>query len=154
MNHEGAPGSERSERAADEQNAAGGEDSHHLRACVGGIRKRTDEIEDGAEAKRAAERSKGFHGRVIDRREEEDEACLAETFDGHLRREFDGNAESFENIGGAAARGDGAVAMFGDSGSGSGGNECGSAGNVEGLRPTAASADAVDEIVPLIRSKG
>jgi type II secretory pathway predicted ATPase ExeA len=56
---------------------------------------------------------------VIKRREEEDEASFAETLDGEFRREFNGHAKSFEHIGCAAARSDGAVAVLGNAGSGS-----------------------------------
>jgi len=154
MDDEGAPGSERGERASDEQDAAGSKDSDDLRARVGGIGEWTDEIEDGAEAKRATERTEGFHGRVIERREEEDEACFAKTLDSQLRREFNGHAESFENIGGAAARSDGAVAMLGDVGAGSGSNERCTTRNVEGLWAAASGTDAVDEFRSFRFGKG
>ena len=145
VDHEGAPGSERRERAADEQNAAGSENANDLSARVGRIGERTNEVEDGAEAERAAQRSESLHGRVIKRREEKDEAGFAETFDGQLWRELDGHAESLKNIGSAAARGDGAIAVLGNAGAGGCGNERGSAGDVEGLRTAAAGADTVDE---------
>ena len=146
VHDEGAFGSERRQRAAHEQHAAGREHADHLGARVGGIGERADEIEDGAEAERAAKRPQGLHGRVIERREEEDEAGLAQAFDGQFGRELDGHAESLEHVGSAAARGDCAVAVLGDVGSGGCGHQRGAAGDVEGLRTAAAGADAVDQL--------
>ena len=146
VDNERAPGAERRQRAADEKNAAGSEHPDDLRARVGRIGERADQVEDGAKAERAAKRTESLHGRVIERREEEDEAGFAQTFDGQLRRKFNGDAESLEDIGSAAARSDGAVAVLGDAGSGGCGNERGSTGNVEGLRTTAAGADTIDEL--------
>jgi len=83
------------------------------------------------------------------RREEEDEAGFAETLDGQLRREVDRDAESFKYVGSAAARSDGAIAMLGDAGSGGRSNERGTAGDVEGLRAAATSADTVDKLIAL-----
>ena len=91
---------------------------------------------------------------MIERREEKDEAGFAETLDGEFRREFDGNAESLENVGSAAARGDGAIAVLGDARSGGCGNERGTAGDVEGLRAAAAGADAIDELRSFLSEKG
>ena len=88
------------------------------RTRVGRVGERTDQVEDCPEAECAAKRAQSLHGRVIERREEKDEACFAETFDGEFRRKLDGNAESFKHIGCAAARSDGAVAVLGDACSG------------------------------------
>ncbi len=86
-----------------------------------------------------------LHRGVIERRVEEDEAGFAQAFDGEFGREVDGNAEGFEDVGCSAERGDGAIAMLGDLGSGGCGNEGCAAGDVEGEWTTAAGADAVDK---------
>ena len=54
-------------------------------------------------------------------------------------------AEGFENVGGAALRGDGAVAVFGDGCSGGGGDEGGCGGDVEGATGVGAGAAGVGE---------
>ena len=95
-------------------------------------------------------RAEGLHRRVIERRVEEDEAGFAQAFDGEFRREVDGNAEGFEDVGRPAERGDGAIAVLGDLGSGSRGNQGSAAGDVEGERTTAAGADAIDEFGALL----
>ena len=149
VDDEGASGAERGKSAANEQDAAGSEYANDLGARVGGVGERAAEIEDGAEAERAAKRTESLHGRVIKRREEKDEAGFAETFDGQFRRELNGHAEGLEDIGRATARSDGAVAVLGDVGSGGCGNKRRAAGDVEGERATAAGADAIDELVAL-----
>ena len=145
VDDEGALGAECQKRAADEKNAAGCEHSDDLDAGVRGIGERAAEVEDGAEAERAAQGAEGLHGRVIERRVEEDEAGFAQAFDGEFRRELDGNAEGFEDVGCAAAGGDGAIAVLGDLGAGGCGNQGRAGGDVEGERTAAAGADAVDE---------
>ena len=80
---------------------------------------------------------------MIERREEKHEAGLAQTLDGQLRPKRDGNAEGFEHVRRAAERGDRAVAVLGDFGSGSGGHQRRTAGDIEGQRPSAAGADHI-----------
>ena len=89
----------------------------------------------------------GFHGGVIERREEEHEAGLAQALDGELGAKVDGNAESFEDICGAALRSDGAIAVLGYFGAGCGCHQGRAAGDVEGLRAAPAGAYAVDEFI-------
>ncbi len=86
---------------------------------------------------------------MIERREEKDEAGLAEALDGKFGAELDGHAESFEDVGRAAERGDGAVAVLGDLGSGGGSYQRRAAGDVECERTSAAGADSIDELVAL-----
>lgn len=59
--------------------------------------------------------------------------------------EVDGDAECFEDIGGSALGGDGAVAVFGYGSSGGGGDERRGGGDVEGATGVAAGAAGVDE---------
>ena len=68
---------------------------------------------------------------VIERRKQKYEARLAQAFDGEFRREIDGHTQSFEHVGGSAARRDGAIAVLGHLCSRGGGHEGGSAGDVE-----------------------
>ena len=84
VDDEGAFGAERCQSSAHQQNLAGREYANDLRARAGGVGERADEIEDGPEAERAAQRPQSLHGRVIERREEEDEAGLAQALDGQL----------------------------------------------------------------------
>lgn len=149
VNDEGAASAEGEQGAADEEDAAGGEDADDLDAGLSGVGERSDEIEDGAEAEGAAEGAEGFHGGVVEGREEEDESGFAEALDGELGGEVDGDAEGFEDVGSSAAGGDGAVAVLGDAGSGRSGDEGGSAGDVEGLGTAAAGSDAIDELAAL-----
>ena len=86
MDYKGAFGSERGKSAADEKHATGREHADDLGARMGGVGERADEVKDGAKAEGAAKRTQSLHGRVIERREEEDESGFAETFDGQFRR--------------------------------------------------------------------
>ncbi len=91
---------------------------------------------------------------MIERRVEKDEAGFAQAFDGQRGRELDGHAEGFEHVCRAAARGDGAIAVLGHFSAGSRGHQRGAAGDVEGLRPAAAGADAVDELRSFLVGEG
>ena len=82
---------------------------------------------------------------MIERRVEEDEAGFAQALDGEFRREIDGNAEGFEDVGRSAERSDRAIAVLRDLGSGSCGNKGSAAGDIECERTTTAGADAVDQ---------
>ncbi len=146
VDDEGALGAESGESAAHEQNAAGREHADDLDAGVRRVGERTAEIEDGAEAEGAAQGAELHHGRVIERREEKHEAGFAETLDRKFGRKIDGDAESFEHVGGAAAGGDGAVAVLGDAGAGGRGYQGSAAGDVEGERTAAAGAHAIDQL--------
>ena len=154
VDDEGALCAEGGERAADEQDTAGSQDADDLGAGSGGVGERAAEVEDGAEAERAAQGAEGFHGGVIEGREEEHEAGVAKALDGQLRREGDGNAEGLEDVRGAAAGGDGAVAVLGDLGAGCGGYQGRAGGDVEGERSAAAGADNVDELIALVGFEG
>ena len=86
---------------------------------------------------------------MIERREEKDEAGLAQALDGEFRTHVDGDAKGFEDIGGAAARSDSAVAVLGHFCAGCGCDQSCAAGNVEGLRAAAAGAHAVHQLFAL-----
>ena len=87
-------------------------------------------------------------------REEEHEVGGAEAFDGELGREHDSDAEGFEHVGGAASGGDGAIAVLGDFGPGSGGDQRGGGRDVEGERANASGAAGVDEGFALVGGEG
>ncbi len=150
VDDEGALRSQSGEGAADKQDTAGGKNADDLVACTGGVGERAAEVEDGAEAEGAAEGSENLNGRVVERGVEEHETGGAEALGGELGREFDGNAESFENVGGPALGGDGAVAVLGDPGSGSGGDEGCAGRDVEGERTAATGADNVNELIAFV----
>ena len=61
-------------------------------------------------------------------------------------RDVDADAEGFEDVGGTAAGAGGAVAVFGDVRAGSGSDDGGGGGNVEGVAAIAAGAAGVDEM--------
>ena len=60
------------------------------------------------------------HGGMVERREEEHESCFAQALGGLLRAELDGDAQGFKHVGRAATGSDGAIAVLGHFGSGSG----------------------------------
>ena len=101
----------------DEGDEVRGVDAHDLRGGSGGVRERADEMEDGADAEGAADGHDGLHRRVQGGGVEEGEAMFAEGGCAFVGGESDGDAEGFEDVGGAARGGDGAVAVFGDGGS-------------------------------------
>jgi hypothetical protein len=149
VDDEGSLCSERGQRATHQKNATGREYADDLIARAGRVGQRANQIKNRTEAKRATQRPQSLHGRVIKRREEEDEAGLAKALDGQLRAERDGNAEGFEHVGSAAKRGDRAVAVLGDFGSGCRGHESRATGDVESERTSAAGADRIDQLVAL-----
>src|SRR5271154_5058825 len=114
-----------------------------LRGGSGGVGERADEMKDGADAEGAADGHDGLHGRVERGCVEEGEAMFAEVGRAFGGRESYGNAERFEDVGGAALRGDAAVAVFGDGGSGGGGDEGSGGGDVEGAGEIGAGAAGV-----------
>ena len=78
-------------------------------------------------------------------REEERESGGAEAVSRLLGSKRDGDAHGFEHVGGAAFRGDAAIAVLGDFGSGSGGDQCGAGGDVEGAEAIAAGSAGIEE---------
>ena len=78
-------------------------------------------------------------------REEEAEAVSPQGVRGGGRLELGRDAESFEDVGGAAAGGDGAVAVLGDLSSSGSGDQCRGGGDVEGSAAVSAGAARVDD---------
>src|SRR5579862_84750 len=78
-------------------------------------------------------------------REEKSHANFSNGLAHNFRRKIEGNAESFENVSGAAAGTEGAIAVFGDFDAGASNDESGSGGNVEGPARVATGAASVDE---------
>ena len=154
VDDEGSLGPESGEGTANEEDTAGSKDSDDLVAGSGGVGEGAAEVEDGAEAEGAAEGAEDLDGRVVERGVEEHETGGAEALGGELGREFDGNAESFENVGGPALGGDGTVAVLSDPGSGSGGDEGCAGGDVEGERTAATGADNVNELSAFVVVEG
>ena len=109
-------------------------------------------MKDGADAEGSANGHDGFHGGVKGRGVEESETVFAEGGCAVFGGEGDGDAEGFEDVGGAGLAGDGAVAVFGDEDFGSGGraggccDEGGGGGYVEGAAGVSAGAAGVYEL--------
>ena len=122
-----------------------GVDAHDLGAGAGGIGERADDVEDGAHAEGAADRHDGLHGRVQGGGVQEGEAVAAQGGGPGGGGERDGDAEGFEDIGRAAQRGDGAVAVLGDCCPGGGGDQGGGGGDVEGSGVVSTGAAGVNE---------
>ena len=132
VDYEGVAGVQEEHCVGDERDEVRGVDAHDLSGGPGGVREWADEVEDGADAERAADGHDGLHGRVQGGGVEEGEAMFAEGGCAFFGRESDGDAKGLEDVGGAALRGDGAVAVFGDGGPGGSGDESGGGGDVEG----------------------
>ena len=145
VDDERVAGAEEGEGFGDDGNEVGGVDADHLRGCCGGVGKRAEEVEDGADAEGTAERHDGAHEGMVRGRMEEGEAVVAEGFGGLGGGEVDGDAERLEHVGGAGLRGDGAIAMFGDRRSSRRGDEGCGGGDVEGAGVVAAGAAGVDK---------
>ena len=109
-----------------------GVDAHDLGARSGGVGQRAEDVECGAHAEGAADGHDGLHGRMQAGGVQEGEAVAAQGGGPGGGGERDGNAEGFEDIGRAAKRGDGAVAVLGDCSPGGGGDQGGGGGDVEG----------------------
>ena len=149
VDYEGVACAEQRHGVGDERNEVRGVDTHNLRRGSGGIAERAENVEDGADAERATDRHDGLHRRMKAGCVKEGEVVGAERGGGFVGGEPDGDAEGFEDVAGAAARGDGAVAVLGDGGSCSGGDESCSGGDVEGAAEVSAGAAGVGELKAL-----
>ena len=151
VDYEGVTGVEEGHGLSGEGNKVGGVDSHDLSGGSGGIGERADEVEDGADAQGSADRHDGFHGGMECGGVEEGEAMLAEGAGSFFGRQGDGDAEGFEDVGGAALAGDATIAVFGDGDGGvlcvpgGCGYECCGSGDVEGAGGVGSGAAGVDE---------
>jgi hypothetical protein len=145
VDNEGVAGAEEGHGIGDEGDSVGCVDSHDLCGGSGGVGEGTEEVEDGADAEGPANGHDGLHGLVQTGGVEEGKAMVAEGGGGFYGGDVDGDAEGFEDVGGAAAGGDGAVAVLGDGGSRGGGYESGGGGDVEGVTAVSAGAAGVDE---------
>jgi hypothetical protein len=151
VDDEGVAGVEEDHGFGGERDEMRGVDAHDLCGSSGGVGERADEMEDGANAKGAADGHDGLHCRMQAGGVEEGETVLAEGGCAVGGGEVDGEAEGFEDVGGAARGGDGAVAVLGDhqfspgGSSGGGGDEGGGGGDVEGAAGVGAGAAGVDE---------
>jgi hypothetical protein len=81
---------------------------------------------------------------MMRRSEQEAEAMFVQRRGCSLRGQPDRDAQGLQDIGRAGLRGDGAVAVLGDLGSGGGGDQAGGGGDVEGAAGVAAGAAGVD----------
>ncbi|MCU1226934.1 MAG: hypothetical protein JWQ42_5027 [Edaphobacter sp.] len=145
VDDEGVAGAEEGHGFGDEGNGVGRVDSHDLRGGSGGVGEGAEEVEDGPDAEGSANGHDGLHGLVQTGGVEEGKAMVAEGGGGFDGGDVNGDAEGFENVGGAAPGGDGAVAVLGDGGSCGGGYESGGGGDVEGVAAVSAGAAGVDE---------
>lgn len=145
VNDESAADAEFAESAGEEFHVTFIEDADDLRGRAGGIRERTEKIEDGADAEFAA----GIHGvarRGVKRgREKKGDADFVERARDGFGRKIDAKAERFENVGRAAVGADGAIAVFRDANARAGDDESGGCRDVESAAGIAAGAAGVDE---------
>jgi hypothetical protein len=145
VDDEGAADAEFAKRESERLGEFRGGDADELRGGPGGIRERTEEIENRADAEIAARVDGVFHGRVHGGSEKEADADFfdgaADAFGGLMERD----AEGFEDIGGAAAGTDGAIAVLGDADSRAGNDERRGGGNVERAGDIAARAAGVHQ---------
>src|SRR5580698_2241322 len=102
-------------------------------------------MKDGADAECATNGHDGFHRGMKRRSVEEGETMFSECRCALGGRERNGDVKGFEDVGGAALRGDGAVAVLGDGGSSGCCDEGGGGGDVEGAAGVCAGAAGVDE---------
>ena len=111
---------------------------------LGRIGQRTEQVEHGAHAERAAHRRDFLHRRVVVRREQEREARRGEAVARALLVERQRQAERLEQVGAAGAARDRAVAVLDDAHAHRGDQQRGAGREVEAARRVAAGADDVD----------
>ena len=124
-----------------ERGGLGGEGACNLDIGAGGVGERAEVVKQGARFQLGADGLDVAGGPMEEGREEEGDAVGGERGGGVL--EVD--AERFEEVGTATEAGEGAVAVFGDAETCSGGNEGGDGGDVEGTGEITAGAAGVEE---------
>ena len=107
----------------------------------GGVGERSENIENCAEAELAADCADILHRGVVLLREEEAHSGFVKELYASLRALVDVYAEGFKTVGGAAARGSGAVAVLRDLHAACCRDERRGGGDVEAVRVVAARAD-------------
>ncbi len=117
VDYEGVAGVEEDHGFGGERDEVWRIDSHDLCGGSGWVGERADEMEDGADAEGATDGHYDFHRRVEGWCVEEGEAMFSEGGGAVGGGEGYGDVEGFEDVGGTAGGGDGAVAVFGDGGS-------------------------------------
>jgi hypothetical protein len=123
------------------------EDAGELEFGTGGIEERAENVEDAGLASLSeefADRHDGFECGMAGRCEEEAATGILKGLLGDFGGAVDSHAEGLEDIGPAGFRGDASIAMFDDSGSGSGGDEHHGGGDVEEAGLVTARAADID----------
>lgn len=124
---------------------AGGGSADELGGGAGGVGEGSEEVEGGPVFEFGAGLGGVLHGGVVVGGEEEADADFADGLAGDFGGEVDAGAEGFEQVGGTAAGGVGAIAVLGDLDAGAGGDEGGEGGDVEGALGVAAGAAGVED---------
>ena len=124
------------------------------RALAGGVGERAEDVEEGGEAEGLAEGVDVFHGGVVLGCVGEADVGVLEAGGFLLGGGFDVDTEAAEDVGGAGAGGDGAVAVLADGDAGGGGDDCGGGGDVEVVGADAAGTAGVDDVVGCVDGDG
>jgi len=122
-----------------------GENAEHLRFSARGVGERAEKIKHRAFHDLLARGCGVARCRVGRGSEQKTDANLAHRAASRGHWEIDAHAEGFENIRGAAAGTDGAVAMLGNTGTSRGGDDRRGRGNVECAGIVATCAAGIDE---------
>jgi hypothetical protein len=154
MDDEGTEVPQLAERSGDEVQERGVGHAHHLPARARGVRERPEHVHDGGHAQLAADRRHVAHGGVQQRREHENDPGLLQHLRHPFGRELDAHTQCLEDVGTAAAGGEGAVAVLGDTHAGAGGHERSGCGDVERGQHAAAGAARVHQAVDVPRRHG
>ena len=146
MHDKGSMNTKFGEGSGNQVNQIRRKDAEDLCVCPGGIRQRSQEIEYSARADLFARGDRVARGGVGSGRKEKADAEFADGAPGLLQRQVDANAQRFQNVGGAAARADGTIAVLGDMRTSGGGNESRSGGDVERAGTVAARAASIEHV--------
>ena len=125
----------------------GMEHADQLVRRAGRVGERPEDVEDRAHAELLAHRRRVLHRAVVDRREHEADAGLADALRDLLGRQHDVGAERLQHVGAAGFRRHRAAAVLGDPRAGRRGDEHRRGRDVEGVRRVAAGADDVDQML-------
>ena len=134
------------EGAGDGVEIGGIGDPDELPGGAGGVRERSEEVEDGADRELLAHRHDEAGRLVMHRREHKAEADVPDAVGDRLGREVDAGAERLEHVGGPAPARGRAVAVLGHRAARAGGDQCRRRGYVEG-GPPAARPGGVEQVV-------
>src|SRR5271170_2075252 len=112
---------------------------------LGGIHQRAQKIEDRGNAQRRAGGGDEFHGGMMVPGEGEADVGFGQASAEMLGRQFQVQAEFFQDVGGAGLAGSAAVAVLGDLHAGGGDDQGGGSRDVKCSANVAAGAAGVDD---------